>query len=102
VEIVRRRLSSSQFGSFSLPEGGHRDPDLLLLGRALRRLREQRRVSVDELAGAIDIPRQRIDALESGRLDPTYELLLALADGLGVRASALVILAERLKQSGEH
>jgi transcriptional regulator with XRE-family HTH domain len=42
-----------------------------------------------------------VDALETGQLDPTYELLLALADGLGVEPSALVILAERLKESNE-
>lgn len=84
-----------------MPEGGHRDPDLLVLGRAIRRLREQRGMSADELAGAIAIPRQRIDALERGRLDPTYELLLELAEGLGVQASAVVSLAERLKRSGE-
>jgi transcriptional regulator with XRE-family HTH domain len=58
-------------------------------------------MSADELAGAIDIRRQRIDALETGQLDPTYELLLAVAEGLGIEPSALVTLAERLKESNE-
>lgn len=58
-------------------------------------------MSADELAGAIDIRRQRIDALETGHLDPTYELLLAIADGLGIEPSAVVTLAERLKESNE-
>ena len=84
-----------------MPERGHRDADLLVLGRAVRRVREQRGISIDELAGAIDIRRQRIDALESGHLDPSYELLLAVAEGLGMQPSALVILAEQLKQSDE-
>jgi transcriptional regulator with XRE-family HTH domain len=82
-----------------LRESGHGDADLLILGRAVRRMREQQGMSVDALAGAIDVRRQRIDALEAGRLDPTYELLLAIAEGLGVQPSALVTLAEQLKRS---
>jgi transcriptional regulator with XRE-family HTH domain len=84
-----------------LPESGHTHADLPTLGRALRRLREQRRMSADELAGAVGIDRRRIDALEAGRLDPGYELLLALADALDVQPSALVLLAERLAGSNE-
>jgi transcriptional regulator with XRE-family HTH domain len=84
-----------------LPESEHRDADLLVLGRAVRRMREQRGISADQLAGAIDICRQRIDALEAGRLDPTYELLLAVAEGLGIQPSTLVTLAEQLKESND-
>ncbi|HEY3865851.1 MAG TPA: helix-turn-helix transcriptional regulator [Solirubrobacteraceae bacterium] len=85
----------------SLPEGGHRDPNLLVLGRAVRRMREQQGMSADELAGATGTSRHRIDALETGHLDPTYELLLALAEGLDTQPSTLVTLAERLKESNE-
>ncbi len=56
-------------------------------------------MSADELAGATGTSRQHIDALETGHLDPTYELLLALAEGLRVQPSALVTLAEQLKES---
>jgi len=56
-------------------------------------------MSADDLAGAIDVGRQRIDALESGRLDPTYALLLAVAEGLGTEPSALVTLAEQLEEA---
>jgi transcriptional regulator with XRE-family HTH domain len=62
-------------------------------------MREQRGISADELADATGMHRRGIDALEAGHLDPTYELLLALADGLGVEPSALVIFAEQLKES---
>lgn len=82
-----------------MPERGHRHADLLVLGRAVRRTREQRGMSADDLAGAIDVGRQRIDALESGRLDPTYALLLAVAEGLGTEPSALVTLAEQLEEA---
>jgi transcriptional regulator with XRE-family HTH domain len=82
-----------------LSESGHRDADLTLLGRAVRRMREQRGMSVEELAGATGTHRKRVEALETGRLNPSYELLLALAEGLGVQPSALVTLAEQLKEA---
>jgi transcriptional regulator with XRE-family HTH domain len=84
-----------------LPESGHRDADLLLLGRAVREMREQHGKSADELAAAAGMSRRRIDALESGDLDPTYEILLAIADAIGIRPSALFMLVERLKASDE-
>jgi transcriptional regulator with XRE-family HTH domain len=84
-----------------LPASEHRDVDLLVLGRAVRRMREQRGMSADELAGATSIGRERVDALETGRLDPTYELLLTLAEGLDMQPSALMILAEQLKRTNE-
>lgn len=43
--------------------------------------------------------RQRIAMLEAGRLDPTYELLLALADALQTQPSAIVALAEQIKEA---
>jgi len=84
-----------------LPASEHRDADLLVLGQAVRQMREQRGMSIDELAGATSIARERVDALETGRLDPTYELLLALAEGLDIQPSALMILAEQLKRTNE-
>jgi transcriptional regulator with XRE-family HTH domain len=82
-----------------LAESGDIDQNLLVLGLTVRRLREQRDASVEELARACDVDDERIEAIESGRLDPTYELLLALAEGLGVEASALVRLSEELRES---
>jgi transcriptional regulator with XRE-family HTH domain len=64
-------------------------------------MREQRGMSPDGLADATGMTRQRIDAIESGRLDPSYDLLLALAEGLRSQPSALVALAERFKGSSE-
>jgi transcriptional regulator with XRE-family HTH domain len=58
-------------------------------------------MSIEQLASAIDVCRRRINALETGGLDPTYELLLAVAEGLGMQPSALVTLAEELNESDE-
>jgi hypothetical protein len=38
---------------------------------------------------------------KAGHLNPAYELLLALAEALGIQPSALVALAEQLKESSE-
>ena len=82
-------------------ERGRQNTDLASLGRAVRRMRERQGMSIDELAVATDISRKRISALETGHLDPTYELLLALAKGLATQPSALVGLAEQLEESRE-
>jgi transcriptional regulator with XRE-family HTH domain len=69
---------------------------LLALGRAIRELRLDRGMGVAQLASAAGVDLRRIAALEAGRVDPAYELLLALGDGLGVSVSAFVIRAEEL------
>ena len=68
----------------------------MALGRAIREIRADRGVGVAQLATASGVDLRRIAALEAGRLDPTYELLLALGDALGVSVSAFVIRAEEL------
>ena len=79
-------------------DGGYDDTDLALLGRAVRHLREERSLSAERLAEAAGMTRQRIAMLEAGRLDPTYELLLALADALHTQPSVIVALAEQIKE----
>jgi transcriptional regulator with XRE-family HTH domain len=74
-------------------------PNLLALGRAVKLMREQRGMSADELAEASGVSRECLDALETGQLDPTYELLVEIAEGLGVQPSELVIFAEQLDVS---
>jgi XRE family transcriptional regulator, regulator of sulfur utilization len=84
-----------------LAQSSYKEPNLLILGRAVKLIREQRGMSVDELANASGVLRERIGAVEAGQLDPTYELLLKIADGLGIQPSALVTLAEQLNESHE-
>jgi len=72
--------------------------ELSLLGRAIRRMREQRGMSAEQLARATGISRQRIDTLEAGGLDPTYELLVRVAEALRTQPSILVALAERIAE----
>jgi len=74
---------------------------LLALGRAIREIRGERGMGVAQLAAAAGVDLRRIAALEAGRLDPSYELLFALAAALGVRASEFVVRAEALSVKRE-
>jgi len=72
---------------------------LLVLGQAIGQVRAERGLSTGDLAAATGNEQTLIQALEAGRLDPSYELLLVLADGLGVRPSSFILRAEELKTS---
>ncbi len=72
------------------------DPALVALGRATERLREQHAMTASELAAAAGIAPARLHALEAGEVDPAYDVLLALAEGLGVQVEQLVRLAREL------
>jgi transcriptional regulator with XRE-family HTH domain len=68
----------------------NKDAVLLRLGETFRQVREQQWLSAQELAVRTGIDIEHISALEAGQLDPTYDVLLILADGMGVRVSELV------------
>jgi len=70
--------------------------DLARLGKALRALREERALTVSALAAASAVSEATISALEAGRLDPDFQLLLDIAAAIGVRPSELVSRAEQL------
>ncbi len=71
-------------------------PNLASLGRAVRSLRERQGLTARDLAEAIGVSPAEIAVLEEGSLDPDFELLLTLADSLGVRMSTLFVRAEQL------
>jgi ribosome-binding protein aMBF1 (putative translation factor) len=93
-----RQLSKVEFARFSLSEHPHTPRLLRALGLAIRERREQRHLSRAELAAQTRVTAERIGALERGSSDPDYELLLALADALGVGVGALFTRAEALAQ----
>ncbi len=81
--------------SADAPECGSK-PQLVILGQAVRELRERRSLSASLLATRTDCTLRRIHELEAGEFDPDYEELIVLAEkGLGIRLSALVAYAAR-------
>jgi transcriptional regulator with XRE-family HTH domain len=73
-----------------------RRQNLIPLGLAIRELREQRGMEASDLAATAGVDAARLKALEDGRLDPGFQLLVRLAQGMGVRTSAFFIRAEEL------
>lgn len=72
---------------------------LLSLGTAIRETREDHGLSGRALAKAARVARWRVTALEEGQLDPDFELLLRLADAIGVPPATFVVRAEELGSS---
>jgi transcriptional regulator with XRE-family HTH domain len=77
-----------------------RDRELIAFGLTIRRAREEKGMSPDVLAAAAGVERERLDAIEAGRFEPAVDVLLALADGLGVGLAVLVRRAGALKVEG--
>jgi hypothetical protein len=102
----RRTAVSPHMRSTSRNEGVHnvgtdssRQQELAALGRAVRQLREQRRMSLDDLSSASRQPRERkmssrrIGRIEAGEVDPHYDEMIALADALDVTPAMLIVYA---------
>jgi len=64
--------------------------DLIRFGQTIRQVREREGVSVADLAARTGIDAQRINAIEAGQIDPALDVMIALAEGIGVRLSALI------------
>jgi ribosome-binding protein aMBF1 (putative translation factor) len=76
-------------------------PELVLLGQAIREVREEQEMSAGALAGKAGIAERRMARLEAGKLDPDYDLMLRLADALSVESSTFVLRAEALDTKDE-
>lgn len=71
-------------------------------GSRVRSLREGLGLSQERLAQQADINRTYIASLESGRRNPSLDLICRLARGLKVDAASLVEGLEALKGRSEH
>lgn len=71
-------------------------PDQLALGRAVRAIRDEKKISQVQLAEATGLAQAWISQIERGRRNPSWSNVLRLAEGLGVRLSELVKRAETL------
>jgi transcriptional regulator with XRE-family HTH domain len=74
------------------------DKELAALGRAIRRERERKGMTPAQLARAAGVGRRRLAALEAGRNRAVFDLLVAVANGLGVRLGTLVSSAEDMER----
>ena len=72
------------------------EPTQAQLGAVIRRLRAERRQSVEGLAAAAGIHWTYLSGIERGRRNPTWKVLRGIAHSLGVEISELARLAEEL------
>lgn len=68
------------------------NPDL---GRAIRRLRQARKLTIETLAFAADMHPTYLSGIERGRRNPTWTKLCGLAGALSVPMSEIVNTAEQ-------
>lgn len=78
-----------------------RSPEHAALGEAIRRSREERGFSQEDLAAAADIHITHLGGLERGVRNPSYTTLLKLAKALRIELGALVSLADELRRKAK-
>jgi len=71
-------------------------PDAAALGRAVQAIRTEKGISQMQLATTTGFRQSWISNVEHGRRNPSWSNVVRLAEGLGVRTSALVKRAETL------
>ncbi len=75
-----------------------RSPEHAALGESIRRSREERGLSQEELADAADMHITHLGGLERGVRNPSYTTLLKLAKALRLEPGALVSLGDELRK----
>jgi transcriptional regulator with XRE-family HTH domain len=71
------------------------------LGRAIRRLRRARKLTIEELAHASDMHPTYLSGIERGLRNPTWSKLTGMASGLGIPVIQIVEDAEAEAQLTE-
>ncbi len=66
------------------------DADAFTIGRRIRQLRLQRRMTLEELAAAVDRAPSQLSMIENGKREPRLTLLRAIAAALGSSVDALL------------
>src|SRR5450755_3356112 len=66
------------------------DSPAIDLGRTARRLRESQNLTLADVAGRAHISSAMLSRLETGRVSPSLETIVALSQALGVTASVLM------------
>jgi transcriptional regulator with XRE-family HTH domain len=65
-----------------------------MLGDELRRARQEKDLTQEQLSFAAEVDRTYISELENNRKSPTMDVLLRLCKALGVKASKLIAKIE--------
>jgi transcriptional regulator with XRE-family HTH domain len=75
-----------------------RDDPQIGLGKAIRKLRQEKNLSQEALGNRADIHPTWISHIESGRINPTWGNVRRIATGLKVPLEQLAALAEEFER----
>ena len=78
---------------------GAPNPTAPQLGDTIRELREQRELSLEDLAGLAEIHTTTLSKIERGITNPQWESVRSLADAFEIDSSALLRLAETMTRA---
>src|ERR1700742_780984 len=89
---MSRKARSSPASVRPAPDGVVKTTDnpALDLGRTARRLRENQNLTLADVARRANISSAMLSRLETGRVSPSLETIVALSQALGVTASVLM------------
>jgi transcriptional regulator with XRE-family HTH domain len=87
---TRRRNPRRGTAAASSPGPDHALNPALDLGRTARRLRESQNLTLADVGRRANISSAMLSRLETGRVSPSLETIVALAQALGVTASVLM------------
>ena len=68
--------------------------DAVIVGRAIQKYREKRRLSQEVVSGLADIGRTHLSAIERGVRKPTLDTFFKLAEAMDILPSELMKLVE--------
>lgn len=68
--------------------------DSVLVGKVIKKAREDKGVSQEVLSGFADIGRTHLSAIERGERKPTLETFFKISEALDMKPSALMALIE--------
>ncbi len=85
-----RRSRTPRTKATDPPSPPRDDNPALDLGRTARRLREAQNLTLADVARRADISSAMLSRLETGRVSPSLETIVALSQALGVTASVLM------------
>lgn len=75
------------------------NPTAPQLGTAIRELRRNRHLTLEDLAGIAQLHTTHLSDIELGKTNPGWEMIRSLANAFGIETSAVVKLAETLAAS---
>lgn len=75
--------------------------DNLIIGKTIRELRKEKKLSQEVLSGLAGIARTHLTMIENGTKIPNFETICKIADALEMRPSGLVQLMEEGQEQWE-